>query len=242
MKSECPEEEKFADYLEGRLSEDERGRLESHLSDCESCMEEVFWAKDMLLNDVLKEFKPVPDAVTRQAMNMLTDRASILPRTLKDTIVRSLKNLHTWVVDFKDLKLYSNNQLAPVRSSEKATQPDIFRTTKSFEDIETEIEIEKSADNKAVVRVQMVKDVSKQYDVRVTLLNAAEREVASFLLNGGFVIFENLPFDRYSLVFVREMKMIGIYKFEIKESQHGRGRRQEEGSASRRNGKGPAGA
>ena len=70
------------------------------------------------------------------------------------------------------------------------------------------------------MRVNLVSDSKNETNIRVTLLDRNEREMASFLLSGGFVLFEDIPFGHYRLAFIRNGRRIGMYQFEIKDSSH----------------------
>ncbi len=48
MKTDCIDEMRMAEYMEGRLADGEVHELESHLSGCDECMEELILAKRLL--------------------------------------------------------------------------------------------------------------------------------------------------------------------------------------------------
>ena len=53
--------------------------------------------------------------------------------------------------------------------------------------------------------------------IRVTL-KKGERELCSSLFSGGRVLFEDISFGPYTLIFARNGASLGAYPFEIKES------------------------
>jgi hypothetical protein len=233
MKKKCPEEEILGDYLEKRLSDEERSRLETYLAECDECLEELLVVKNLIKSDRLPEYDPVSKRVTEGAIHLLADRIPVPRRSVKDTIVQPIKRLWSWIANLNSLKLYSNTGLAHVRSHDLVSHCDGFRTKKSFEKIETEIEIEKTSNDRAVIRVHLISDAQNQYNIRVTLLNKDQREISSFLLNGGYVVFEDIYFDHYSLVFIRNGAAIGTYPFEIKGTYHGECKNREERTSNR---------
>lgn len=233
MKNICLEEEMLADYLEGRLSDEKRRWLETYLSDCDHCLEELLVAKNLIQNSELAEFDPVPKGVTEEAVHLLTNRNPALPFSVIDAILHPLKRLWSWASNLNIQKFYTHTTFAPVRSYDIAGSVDIFHTKKSFEKIETEIEIEKTSNDSAVIRVHLVSDAQKKYNIRVTLLNKNQREISSFLLSGGYVVFEDILFDHYSLIFLRNGTTIGAYQFEIKDTRYGRGKKQASKASSR---------
>ena len=69
MKMTCPDEERLLDYLEGRLSEEDRSRVEEHLSDCERCLEALVVTNGLLRSRDRFELEAVPPEVTEAAVN-----------------------------------------------------------------------------------------------------------------------------------------------------------------------------
>jgi hypothetical protein len=221
MKKKCPEEEILADYLEKRLSDEERSRLETYLLECDECLDELLVAKNLIQNNGLLEYDPVSKRIEEGAIHLLADRMPARSRSLKDAIVQIITHWWSQVANLNSLKLYSNNRLAHVRSYDLAAHPGTFRTNKSFGKIETEIEIEKTSNDSAVIRVHLVSDTQNKYNIRATLLNKDQREISSFLLTDGSAVFEDIVFSHYNLVFKRNGATIGTYPFEIKGAHHG---------------------
>ena len=71
MKATCPDEETLTDYLEGRLSEKERSQVETHLSECETCLEEIVVANGLAQGRDRFELDPVPNEVTEAAVRLV---------------------------------------------------------------------------------------------------------------------------------------------------------------------------
>jgi hypothetical protein len=241
MKKLCPEEEVLADYLENHLSDDERSRLEIYLSECDECLEELLAAKNLIQNKGLLEYDPVPKRITERAIHLLAERIPASRRSVKDKILQPVKHLRTWIANLNNVKLYPDSGFAHVRSYDLASHAGSFRTRKSFEKIETEIEVEKTGNASAVIRVHLVSDAHKTSNIRVTLQNKGQREISSFLLTDGFAVFEDILFGQYNLVFLRNGATIGIYPFEIKGAYNGERKNREDRAPSRQDGEGDAG-
>ena len=99
-----------------------------------------------------------------------------------------------------------------------------------FKEIETEIEIEKIGAGKAHIRVKFPEAYKPREAIRVTL-KKGRREIASYLLDGAYVLFENIPFGHYGISLAENGMNLGTYLFEIKETRHGR--RQDQKRRSR---------
>ena len=220
MKTVCPREEALADYLAGRLSSENKSGLESHLADCRQCLDEIMAAENLVRRDDLSGYKMVPPAVTESAISIVTHRMRPDTLNIKKRSFRIFKHIYAWISVHAPFNFYRRDYLAPIRSSEKTISNDFFHVRKSFREIITDIEIEKTGQKNACVRVNLISDSKNQNNIRVTLLDGNEREMASFLLNRGFVLFEDIPFGHYRLAFVRNATRIGMYLFEIKDSSH----------------------
>lgn len=104
---------------------------------------------------------------------------------------------------------------------EETVSEDCVRVRKKFKDTDTEIEIEKAGENKAHIRVRLMGDEKANPRIRVTL-KKGEREISSLLLDENHALFENIFFDHYHLVFLKNGMEIGTYSFGLTETAHGR--------------------
>jgi hypothetical protein len=177
-------------------------------------------AENLVRRDDLSGYKMVPPAVTESAISLVTHRMRPDTLNIKKRNFQIFKHIYAWISVHAPFNFYRKDHLAPIRSSEKTISNDFFHVRKSFREIITDIEIEKTGQKNACVRVSLISDSKNQNNIRVTLLDGNEREMASFLLNRGFVLFEDIPFGHYHLAFVRNATRIGMYLFEIKDSSH----------------------
>jgi len=221
MKRACPTDEMLADYLEGRLSEKKGSEMERHLSDCDICLEELAVANSLLLGGYLPELESVPTEVTEAAVRLVRSQDWLLSESLPERIERSLRDLPTKISDILNHKNWGEFQPQPVRGPKRKVAKDFVLLKKTFQDVETEIEIEKIGDNKAHIRVRILADDAASKTIRVTL-KKGEREIASYLAESAYVLFEDITFGHYSLTLARDGSILGIYHFEIKETQSGR--------------------
>lgn len=221
MRQLCPNDERIIDYIEGRLSEEDRSDLEKHLSACEMCLEELVITNNIVAGKDIYELEPAPTEVTDAAVNLVTDRNPLPSSVLIDSVNNFISKLVSYIMN--PIRLWSGRRWnpAPLRGIKIATSEDYVCLAVSFKDVKTEIEIEKTGINKANIRLRLKKPIKNQNSLRVTLKNG-EREVASYLLDGTYVFFEDIPFGHYSISLVEDNVTIGTYSFEIKESHHGR--------------------
>lgn len=221
MKRACPAVETLADYLEGRLSEKKGSQVERHLSSCDICLEELAVANSLLLGSHLTELESVPAEVTEAAVHSICSQDWLVSETLPEKVERSLKELPTKISDFLNHKSCGELQPQPVRGPKRKVGRDFILLKKTFQDVNTEIEIEKIGDNKTRIRVRILADDAASQTIRVTL-KKGDREIASYLAERSYVLFEDIPFGHYSLTLARDGSLLGIYHFEIKETQSGR--------------------
>jgi hypothetical protein len=213
----CLKKEEIVDYLEDRLTDDDRTRAERHLSECDACLEELMVFNGIVRSGVLSEFDPVPEEVTQEAINSI--------RVAEDypSSEKLLKVFKKWISKYSDLFAnffsWRNMRLSPIRGSRRVVSEDLVLIRKPFADFNAEIEIEKTGHGRARIDV-MVTEKNRANPIRVTLLKN-KREVSSYLTNGSNAVFEDMPFDHYLLLFTRNGAKVGEYLFEIKESRNG---------------------
>ena len=222
MSMPCPNDEVLADYIEGRLSEDERFEVEDHLSVCERCLEDFVVASHVLREHESLEFASVPANTTQTAVHLVQSHGAGSCPTLSARLKQSLGNLSEKVSDFLSLKPWTGGmQLEPIRGSKTRVANDLIQLRKKFKDFDAEIEIEKTGESKAHIRVNVPgESADEKKPVRVTL-KRGDRDVASHLLSGTHVLFEDVPFGHYGLIFSRDGAELGEYHFEITENRHG---------------------
>jgi hypothetical protein len=212
-KKSCPGEEMIADYLEGRLSAEDKEATDAHLSECELCLEELVIAGEAIRDAA--EAPAVPLGVTEATVRLVAKQTTgVAGKGLKESIAAYMEKIS----DYFRYSLPWRWQQATIRSSKIETSPDLVMIKKVFKEIEAEIEIEKTGEDKAHIRVKA--GGREKNGIRVTL-KKGEREVSSQLLGGGYALFEDIPFGRYEIVFSTNGSELGIYTFEIRESRHG---------------------
>lgn len=224
MKTRCPDEERLADYLEGRLSEKEKSQVEEHLAWCDICLEGLAVTSRLMQDRDQFELDPVSNEVTEAAVRSVTSRTAITQDSLMEKLKGSVSNIGSAISEVLCPK--QGGQPALVRGSKTVVSDDFVCLNVSFEEIETEIEIEKTGNSSAHIRVKPHKAGKYRGILRITL-KQGKREVASYLLDGLYVLFEDIPFGHYSISLAKKGVSLGTYIFEVKGSHRktGRGRR-----------------
>jgi hypothetical protein len=222
MRKPCPAEEMLADYIEGRLAEDDRAEMEAHLSDCEICLEEFMVGERLFRDGEALDLKSAPDEVTQAAVRLAARQLPLASFPLSERLKRSIKGFYANLSDIIRPVPWGRLALVPIRGSKIVVSSDIVQIRKIFKGIETQIEIEKTAEGRAKIRVELPEARNRhRKGIRVTL-KRGKREIYSHLIDGGYVLFEDIPFGHYGLSFSRDGVELGTYLFEMKESQHDR--------------------
>ncbi len=218
MKKRCIDEETIMDYLEGRLHEKERLKIEHHLVSCRTCLDQVSVCGAMIHGDLTSETAPAPTSATKKAIEIIHQAP---PAPLLNRVAGYLgrKGAQGKANILEKLDLLPEPLPSAVRSTRTAVGDDLVLIRKTFTDLDVEIEIEKIGKSRAHIRVDLPKEESFSGPVRVTIFQK-ERETASSLLSHTAVVFENIPFGTYVLVFSRNGEKIGEYPFEIRESSN----------------------
>ncbi len=220
MKKRCPDEEKLADYLEGRLSAEDRSDMDAHLSDCDACLERLMVGQHLAQHSEHLEIPPAPAHVTEAAVRLVADVNTRHHDALREKAGSVFRGICSKVSDYLSPMSWGDPLPAGVRGGQDVAE-DYVRVRKTFREAEVEIEIEKAAADAAHVRVFLEDQAKAGGDIRVTL-KKREREISSQLPDDGYVVFENIAFDHYELVFTQHGSAIGTYSFELRETRHAR--------------------
>lgn len=211
MRNRCPNEETLTDFLEGRLPGRQQARVESHLAVCADCRELVGVYLQITHPESDVEPVVVPDYLTEKAVRLtagLADAAS--SRSL-------LQGARRWAAKgialLEQLAPANGLQPVPVRGTETASSDRRISRQKQFGDLTVTIEIERSDDDLALIRVINTGKTADQ-PVRVALIKG-DREIASMTLVTDPLVFDDIAFGIYTLAFVRSGAVLGEYRFEI---------------------------
>jgi len=223
MKSICPTEEILVDFIEGRLNMDERKKIESHLSTCDCCLEMIVVANSMINDYENFEYQEVPEYVTQSIVQQFIHKKEKFRNILTTRIRRWVEQMKMVISDF-GMIFWTEWQFAPIRGSRLVVARNQSRRRKKFDHLKTDIEIQKTGDNLAQIKIQVKRSASEADKIRVILLKRKldfgtpiiDREIASDIIEENSVLFENIPFDHYKLTFTRDGVTLGRYLFQIK--------------------------
>lgn len=216
MEAKCVREEALMDFLEGRLSDRQRRRVESHLASCDSCLEDMLVVRSLIREPALADTADVPAGVTARAIKAVQAlRKGSLVERVRGAVAPVASR---WSQVVEDLVSSGEPGLAPVRGSREDLDEDLILLSKAFSELDVDIEMERKGLKRASIKVRLTRVDHPGRPVRVTLLSG-EKEISSMILVEHPVLFENIPLGRYLLAFSRGGRRVGEYAFQIREKR-----------------------
>lgn len=222
MKRSCPDEETLAAYVDGLLSQMERTRVEEHILACDLCLEEFVVAGSYAGGEHGSGPVPAPVGLSDAAVRLINRQNDRWYRSLWFKAKRLFGAL--WQSNPAHYLVGSGTgwQMSTVRGVRKAGFAELVHIHRSLDGLEADVEVERTGPRRAQIRVRLPGgDEDNKRLVRVTL-DRDGREIWSSLLKGGDLVFEDLEFGRYTLIFSRNGKTMDAYPFEIRETGRGR--------------------
>jgi hypothetical protein len=212
-------EETLVDYIEDRLSREERIRVEHHLFERDSSLEALILLEGASKEDNLTELQTVPDYLTEnvwQTVYALGD----------NTIFNGVSGIIRWFGSLGRAMLrifypWKRMRFSAVRGSKSVIDANLIALKASFSEFDLQVEIDKIRPENVNLNIIMLPETGEIKAARATLIKNT-REMSSYLFKGNRAFFEDVPFGRYTLVISANGAEKGKYSFEIKESRHGR--------------------
>ena len=220
MKNNCPDEEILASYVEGLLTENERSQMEAHLAQCDTCREEFKLSSHLVRRGADVDIDMAPPEVTRTAIQLVNSADFASGGLLKKKFARTSAALQDRLFQYLRFPFGPKWDLATVRGNSKTMPDDLFHIKKNYREFDAEIEIEKTGENAAHIRVNLFGHNGCGDNIRITL-KQGKRELCSSLSSHGHVLFEDISFGPYELIFDRDGVNLGAYRFDIKETHNG---------------------
>jgi len=189
-----PDEETFACFLEGCLSEEENERLRAHLVLCDDCSQICA----LSLNAEAAELKEVPAELLEKARGILSQKNRPLALEI---FLRLKENILEIIKVNGDLLL--GRELVPaalLRSRDIKDFKDEVIILKDFKDIRVEVKIENKSGRYFNVTLQARQKHAPYIlkDLRVTLIKD-DLELESYFSDSGSVSFEHVLLGKYRL-------------------------------------------
>lgn len=213
-KNRCPNEETLAAFVERLLSERKMAKVEQHLVHCSLCRDQVVNYAEAVTAAMQADVLAVPERVTQRAVDDVLGRnrepsGNILRHGAEKMIQSGLKVVE-WFSPQPDLAA------VVVRSGDATCTEPVVSRDRQFGNLHFLITLQKNEQQTVTIQVAWAKRPADGMVCRISLFRG-DRESASSLLDSQPILFENMPFDVYTLVFHSSGKQIGEYRFEIED-------------------------
>lgn len=207
----CLSDFELGAYLDGRLSDSEREDLKRRLSQCTECREEV-----AAIGDIMRRKEaPVDDMMPEYLINKIT---SAYPGkgSLVDAVLVFMKETVDVIMSGPGIQVSEPLPIFGLRSA-RAVSPNMIIVTKSFDNIEVELDIERVMGDFCNIKAIVVDSGTKllMSNLRVDLVSN-NRELASDLLENGEVIFEDISSGTYGIRVMKNSRVLGELTIIIK--------------------------
>lgn len=209
-RTECPDEEVLAGYLDGNGAEARRGDIEAHLADCAVCLEEAISAYQAAQASH-------PETVRQQLVEKVL---AIIPAprvgpVFLDLVVRLVK-------DSVDI-VSTSGRLIPatapvgVRGKPKPLAATLLQVEKAMGRLKVRVEVETVEAGLCEVIVRIQDEGGRVAEgIRLTLFSGG-REQASYLTRRGETVFDRIPQGQYNLAVVDSGALLGTIRLRIME-------------------------
>ena len=105
---------------------------------------------------------------------------------------------------------------------------DLIHLRLNFREIKAAVEVGKVGDQQVNIRVKIIKETKPDFKIRISL-QKDKRDLSSYVWDRkNDILFENVLYGRYMMLFSCNSKTVGMYPFEIKENPYDRRQDTEE--------------
>lgn len=203
---QCADVRTLADYIEGRLSEDEKEQVEEHLSTCDKCLEEFVFAHSLLNDSELMETASEP---CTPEFRVHLHPASVF-QEVRDRVKQKISD---WLTELP-LPIWLG-QYEAVRSPEVPLSGSML-IKKKINNFHTEMFIRHTEKDKVRMWISVFKDSRPARNVSLTLIREGEIPFAR-ILNRDCVCFDRQRFGSFRIAIGHDAETAfeNTYSFEI---------------------------
>ena len=202
VKTPCLSEETIACYLDNLLDGSEKEKAERHLAWCEPCLEQVIRYNRIIKE---KELEKAPARLIKKASKLAEKEEKNI-----DIILEFIRDSLQVIKKSFDISILPG-ELAEV--SLRGEKQNVYRGSVNFakkiNDIVLEIGIERVKKDLANLTIKPLDNNRKIIKGLRFNLFCGRKELASYVVEGEDIIFENLIKEKYSLSVTRKGEKIG---------------------------------
>ncbi len=206
----CLTDYKIGAYIDGKLPDFEKEAVENSLFACKECWGDFVSIKQAVIQGDDEPSEEMPASLMQKAINMYPEKNSLF-NIIVGLVKDSIQVMHY----SKGFDIFVPMPAGGLRSG-TTEHPSMVVIKKSFNDIEVELDIEKTGSDVCNIRVA-VDDVIKKRSVkpfRVELISNG-RELVSNLLENGETFLEDVGTGHYTIKIHKKGKIFGEIALKI---------------------------
>jgi hypothetical protein len=204
----CPDDRQLLCYLNNIQSDSDKESMEQHFLECSDCLSFII-LYNKLEKGSLDACPDTPAAWIDKIKNALPEKKKITAKAF-DIVVKFLQETVEVLENTGDLIISTGPFPVPVRGGTGSVSPNVIALRKTFPEITSEVEVEKTDNNLINIKVTAA-DLNSGLpvrNVRISIFNP-DQEMASFIAAQGETIFTEMRFGEYAIELSRERKKIG---------------------------------
>jgi hypothetical protein len=191
----------LADFVAGKLDSSRQERVETHLAECDACLEEYASAKFV---------------IAEQAGSDLAAGAAELIKAAMEKIREKIGRFREWMSDLQPPEWMLQYGLSPVRSGRKKSSVGSVFVRRDMKDLNTEIFLSKSEENRISMWIKVFKEEQTVRNVMLILIRDNGIPMARYMRQ-DHEFFDKLQYGSYNLILEQNATPKGRYNFKIDE-------------------------
>jgi len=207
----CLTDYEIGAYIDGKLPDFEKEAIENNLFACKECWEDFVTIKQAVIHGDDELSEEMPASLMQKAINMYPESQNSLVNIIVGLVKDSIQ-----VIKYSEgFNIFVPMPAGGLRSG-ITEHPSMVVIKKSFNEIEVELDIEKTGSNMCNIKVA-VDDVIKKRSVnpwRVELISNG-RELVSNLLENGETLLEDIGTGHYTIEIYKKGKIFGEISLKI---------------------------
>jgi hypothetical protein len=190
--------------------------VEQHLLECNNCLDLIVLQNKIRAEEAHESITDVPAYLMNKAMDLVAEKDT--GEGLFDIVLKFARETIEIIRNPGNLAISHAAVPVPVRGEKSVLSTNIITLSKTFSDVESEVEVMRVGEDFVNIRtiIRYVESGEPVEELRVSLFNP-RREMASCIAKNGKVHFEGLRFGKYVIKINRQGREIGQISLNIKE-------------------------
>jgi len=207
---ECPSDYEIGAYIDGKLTDSEMETIEKRLFSCGECWEDFVTVKKNIIQDLEEPVKAMPASLMDKAIHLYPEKNKFF-----NLIVSLVKDSIQIMQYTEGFQIFTPVPAGGLRRG-TPEHPTMVVIKKSFDEIDVELDIEKTGRDICNIRIA-VDDTMQKVSVqplRVELVSNG-RELVSNLLEEGETFLEDVGVGHYNIKIHKNGKIFGEIALKI---------------------------